>query len=465
MKYDLIVIGSGPGGYVAAIRAAQLEQKVAVVEKSELGGICLNWGCIPTKALLKSTQAYRYMMEAEHYGLEPLDVPSPQLQKIVDRSRGVATKMSKGIEYLFKKNKIDLIQGYGKLLSNSMVEVEKSDGSVVEVEAEKIIIASGSSPKYLPNIVADGEKILNFRHAMTLPKLPKSMVVIGSGAIGSEFAHFYHSLGTEVTLVEYLPTIVPLEDEEVGKTLARSFKKKKMKVMTKSAVKSVDTSGELCKITIETKGKEKIIEAELVLSAVGVQANITGFGLEELGVEIERGKIKVDDAYQTNVKGIYAIGDVIEGAALAHVASAEAISCVEQMIGMEVEAVAVDYSNIPSAVYTAPEIASVGITQAQAEEEGFDIRVGSFPFRASGKATAAGNTDGFAKLIFDKKTDLLLGAHLIGDNVSEIIAELVVVKKAGMKGHDIIKAIHPHPSMSEAVMEAAAAAYDEVIHL
>ena len=463
MKYDLIVIGRGPGGYVAAIRAAQLELKVAVVEKSELGGICLNWGCIPTKALLKSAQVYRCMMEAEHYGLEPLEVPSPQLQKIVDRSRGVATKMSKGIEFLFKKNKIDLIQGYGSLLSNSLVKVEKLDGSVIEVEAKKIIIATGSSPKYLPNIVADGKKILNFRHAMTLPKLPKSMVVIGSGAIGSEFAHFYHSLGTEVTLVEYLPTIVPLEDEDVGKTLARSFKKKKMKVLTKSAVKLVDTSGELCKITIETKGKEKIVEAEVVLSAVGVQANINGFGLEKLGVEIERGKIKTDHTYQTNVKGIYAIGDVIEGAALAHVASAEAISCVEQMVGMEVQAV--DYFNIPSAVYTTPEIASVGITQKQAEEQGFELRVGNFPFRASGKATATGNTDGFAKLIFDRKTDLLLGAHLIGDNVSEIIAELVVAKKAGMKGHDIIKAIHPHPSMSEAVMEAAAAAYDEVIHL
>jgi dihydrolipoamide dehydrogenase len=462
MKYDLLILGSGPGGYVAAIRASQLGMKVGVVEKSELGGVCLNWGCIPTKALLKSAQAFQYIKNADHYGLPALDVPAPEMSKIVRRSRDVAARMSKGIEFLFKKNKIDTIHGFGKLISNTQIEVQSEEERNL-VEASKIIIATGSSPKYLPGIEADGMRIINFRQAMTLDYIPESMLVIGSGAIGSEFAYLYHSLGTKVTLVEYFPTIVPLEDEEAGKSLARSFKKNKMKVITGAAVKAVDIAGELCQVRMETKRGEQLIEAEIVLSAVGVQANISNIGLEKLGVKIEKGKIAVDNSYQTNVNGIYAIGDVIDTPALAHVASAEAIACVEKMAGKEVPDV--DYTAIPAAVYTSPELASVGLTEKEAREKDYELKIGNFPFRASGKATAAGNNDGFVKLIFDAKTDLLLGAHLLGDNVSEIIAELVVAKKSGMKAHDIIRSIHPHPSMSEAVMEAAAAAYDEVIHL
>ncbi|MDK2979130.1 MAG: dihydrolipoamide dehydrogenase [Bacteroidales bacterium] len=463
MKYDLIIIGSGPGGYVAAIRASQLGMKVGVVEKAELGGICLNWGCIPTKSLLKSAQVYTYMQHAADYGIKTQGEIKPDFEAIVKRSRGVAEGMSKGIQFLFKKNKIEHIAGFGKLKENKKVEVKDADGNVNEYEAEHIILATGARSKELPNLKQDGKKIIGYREAMTLPKQPESMIVVGSGAIGSEFANFYNALGTNVYLVEFLPNVVPNEDEEVSKQLARSFKKAGMKVMVNSSVESVDTSGKLCKAVVKSKKGEETIEAEIVLSAVGVTPNLENIGLEELGVEMEKGKIKVNDYYQTNIEGIYAIGDIVHGPALAHVASAEGIACVEKIAGLNPEPI--NYSNIPACTYTSPEVASVGLTEQAAKDAGYEIKVGKFPFTASGKASAAGEKDGFVKLIFDEKYGELLGAHLIGANVTEIIAELVVAKKLETTGHEIIKSIHPHPTMSEAVMEAAAAAYDEVIHI
>lgn len=462
MQYDLIVIGSGPGGYVAAIRASQLGMKTAVVEKSELGGICLNWGCIPTKALLKSAQVYHYAKHAEEYGIQISDV-RPDFQKIVTRSRNVADAMSKGIQFLFKKNKIDIIQGFGQLANNKTVMIKKSDGSTEEITANHIILATGARSKELPHIKQDGKKIIGYREALTMPYLPKSMVVVGSGAIGSEFTYFYNAMGTKVTIIEFLPNIIPLEDEEISKTLARSFKKEGIEIITEGNVTAVDTTGSNCKVTVETKQGNKIIESEIVLSAVGVTPNIENIGLEELGIEIEKGKIKVNEFYETNVKGIYAIGDIVHGPALAHVASAEGICCVEQIAGKK--PVPINYKNIPSCIYTTPEVASVGITEKQAIEQGYEIKIGKFPFSASGKAKAAGNSDGFVKLIFDAKYGELLGAHLIGLNVTEMIAELVVSKTLETTGHELIKSIHPHPTMSEAIMEAAAAAYGEVIHL
>ena len=462
MKYDLIIIGSGPGGYVAAIRASQLGMKTAVVEKSELGGICLNWGCIPTKSLLKSAQVFEYVSHAQDYGIEVSEA-KPNFEKIIERSRDVAAGMSKGIEYLFKKNKIDTIQGFGKLIDNKTVEVKNNDGDITTYQANNIILATGARSKELPNLKQDGKKIIGYREALSLPKLPKSMIVVGSGAIGTELAYFYKSMGTDVTIVEFLPNLVPLEDEEVSKTLARSFKKKKAKVMLNSSVQSVDTSGENCKVTIKTKKGEEIHEAEIVLSAVGIKTNIEGIGLEELGIETEKDKIKVNEYYQTNIKGIYAIGDIVDGPALAHVASAEGITCVEKMAGHNPELV--DYKNIPGCTYTTPEVASVGITEQEAKNQEIDVKIGKFPFTASGKASSAGAREGFVKLIFDAKTDKLLGGHLIGANVTEMIGELVVARKKGVTGMDLIKSIHPHPTMSEAIMEAAAAAHDEVIHL
>jgi len=463
MNFDLLVIGSGPGGYVAAIRASQLGLKTAVVERESLGGICLNWGCIPTKSLLKSAQVFEYFQHASDYGITVDGSVTPDFEKVIGRSRTVAEGMSKGIEFLFKKNKIEVIKGSGKLKSPGVVTVSGEDGKEVEVKADHIILATGARSRELPNLKQDGKKVIGYRQAMTLPSLPKSMVVVGSGAIGSEFADFYNTMGTEVTLVEFLPNVVPLEDEEVSKQLERSFKKSKMKVMTSSSVESVDASGDLCKVQIKTPKGNKEVEAEIVFSAVGIAPNVEGIGLEDLGVEMEAGKVKVDPYYRTNVKGLYAIGDIVGGPALAHVASAEGITCVEKISGHDPQPV--DYGNIPGCTYTNPEVASVGMTEKAAKEAGYELKVGKFPFTASGKASAAGAKDGFVKLVFDAKYGELLGAHLIGANVTEMIAELVVARKLETTGEEIIKAVHPHPTMSEAVMEAAAAAYGEVIHI
>lgn len=462
MNYDVIVIGSGPGGYVAAIRASQLGLKTAVVEKSELGGICLNWGCIPTKSLLKSAQVFEYVKHAETYGVKIEGEVKPDFEAMVARSREVAAGMSKGIQFLFKKNKIEIINGFGKLKDGHTVMVSNDEGTT-EVSAKHIILATGARSRELPNLKQDGKKIIGYREAMTLPKQPKSMIVVGSGAIGSEFANFYHSIGTEVTLVEFMPNIVPVEDEEVSKTLARAFKKNKMKVMVDSSVESVDTSGDLCKVNIKTKKGIEEHEAEIVLSAVGIIPNLENIGIEELGIELEKGKVKVDDYYRTNVEGVYAIGDIVHGPALAHVASAEGIACVEKIAGENPEPI--DYGNIPGCTYTSPEVSSVGINEQQAKEQGLEVKIGKFPFSASGKASAAGMKEGFVKLIFDAKHGELLGAHMIGGNVTEMIAELVVARKLETTGHELIKSIHPHPTMSEAIMEAAAAAYGEVIHI
>jgi len=463
MSYDVIVIGSGPGGYVAAIRAAQLGMNVGVVEREKLGGICLNWGCIPTKSLLKSAQAFEYALHAADYGISISGEVKPDFEAMIKRSRGVADGMSKGIQFLFKKNKIETISGVGYLSDSNTVEVTDESGDKKSYSAKHVILATGARSRQLPNLEQDGKKIIGYREALNLPKQPKSMVVVGSGAIGSEFAYFYQSIGTEVTLVEYMPDVVPNEDEEVSKTLERAFKKLKMNVLTNASVESVDMSGDLCKVTVKTRKGEETIEAEIVLSAVGITPNTENIGLEELGVEMEKGKIKVDDFYRTSVSGIYAIGDIVHGPALAHVASAEGIACVEKIAGLNPQPV--DYENIPGCTYTGPEISSVGLTEKKAKEAGYDIKIGKFPYSASGKASAAGQKDGFVKLIFDAKYGELLGAHMIGGNVTEMIAELVVAKKLEITGHELIKSIHPHPTMSEAIMEAAAAAYGEVIHL
>ena len=463
MNYDLIIIGSGPGGYVAAIRASQLGLKTAVVEKSELGGVCLNWGCIPTKALLKSAQVFNYVNHAADYGVKVDGEISADFEAMVKRSREVASGMSNGIQYLFKKNKIEHLAGMGKVLPGKKVEVTDAEGKKKEYTAEHIIIATGARSKELPFLKQDGKKVIGYREAMTLPKQPKSMVVVGSGAIGSEFAYFYNSIGTEVTLIEVLPNIVPLEDVDVSKQLGRSFKKAGIKVLTGGAVENVDSKGKTCKVTVKTKKGEEVIDAEIVLSAVGIAPNIEGIGLEDVSIETENGKVKVDDYYRTSVPGYYAIGDIVHGPALAHVASHEGITCVENIAGLYTEPV--DYGNIPACTYTNPEVASVGMTEQQAKDAGYELRIGKFPYTASGKASAAGNRDGFVKVIFDAKYGEWLGCHMIGDNVTEMIAEAVVARKLETTGHEIIKSVHPHPTMSEAVMEAVAAAYDEVIHL
>ena len=462
IDYDLIVIGGGPGGYVAAIRASQLGMKVAVVEKESLGGICLNWGCIPTKALLKSAQVFDYVSHSSDYGIN-IKSSSVDFDSIINRSRGVADGMSKGVNFLMKKNKIDILTGFGKIISKNEVEVEGSEKNKVVHKADNIIIATGGRSRELPNIKIDGEKVIEYRKAMTLKKQPKSMIVIGSGAIGSEFAYFYNSIGTKVTLVEYLPNILPLEDIDVSKQLEKSFKKSGIDILTNTEVKSVTTSSKGCKVTYSSNDKESTINCDIVLSAVGVETNIQNIGLEELGIITEKGKINVDDYYKTNIDGVYAIGDIIKGPALAHVASAEGIICVEKIAGKNPGVL--NYDNIPSCTYCSPEVASVGFTEKQAKDLGYEINVGKFPFSASGKANAAGHSDGFVKVIFDKKYGEWLGCHMVGYNVTEMIAEVVAARKLETTAHEIIKSVHPHPTMSEAIMEATAAAYNEVIHL
>ena len=462
MKYDIIVIGSGPGGYVAAIRAAQLGFSTAVVERAEPGGICLNWGCIPTKALLKSASVFHYLQHAADFGIVAGEAKA-DFPAIIKRSRDVADQMSKGIQFLLKKNKIEVIAGTGRVKPGKVVEVTDAAGVKTDYAATHIILATGARSRELPNLPQDGKKIIGYREAMTLPAQPKSMVVVGSGAIGSEFAFFYQSLGTQVTLIEVLPNIVPLEDEEVSKALERSFKKMGMKVLTGVSVESADTKGAGVRVTVKTKKGDETIECDVVLSAVGVATNIEGIGLEETGIATERGKVVVDDFYRTNVEGYYAIGDIVKGPALAHVASHEGIICVEKIAGKHAEAL--DYNNIPGCTYTHPEIASVGMTEKAAREAGYEVLVGKFPFTASGKATAAGARDGFVKVIFDAKYGEWLGAHLIGDNVTEMIAEVVTARKLETTGREIIEAVHPHPTMSEAIMEAVAQAYGECVHL
>ena len=462
MKYDIIIVGSGPGGYVTAIRASQLGFKTAIVEKESLGGVCLNWGCIPTKALLKSAQVYDYLKHVDQYGLKAESIDK-DFTAVVTRSRNIANGMSKGVQFLMKKNKIDIIDGFGKVNTGKKVAVTSNDGTVTEYSADHIIIATGARSRELPNLPQDGEKVIGYRKAMTLASQPSSMIVVGSGAIGVEFAHFYNAMGTKVTIVEYLPNLVPLEDKDVSKQFERSFKKAGIKVMTNASVESVDTSGKGVRATVKTKKGEEILEAEIVLSAVGIKTNIENIGLEDVGIITDRDKILVNDWYQTNIPGYYAIGDVVPGPALAHVASAEGITCVEKIAGLHSEAI--DYGNIPGCTYASPEIASVGLTEDQAKEQGFELKVGKFPFSASGKATAAGTPDGFVKVIFDAKYGEWLGCHMIGAGVTDMIAEAVLGRKLETTGHEVLKTIHPHPTMSEAVMEAVADAYDEVIHL
>ena len=462
MKYDIIIVGSGPGGYVTAIRASQLGFKTAVVEKESLGGVCLNWGCIPTKALLKSAQVYEYLKHVDQYGLKAESIDK-DFEAVVKRSRGVAEGMSKGVQFLMKKNKIDVIEGFGKVKAGKKIDVTSKDGKVTEYSASHIIIATGARSRELPNLPQDGEKVIGYRQAMTLPSQPKSMIVVGSGAIGVEFASFYNSMGTEVTIVEFQPTIVPVEDKDISKQFERSLKKAGIKIMTNSSVESVDTSGAGVKATVKTKKGEKNLEADILLSAVGIKTNIENIGLEDVGIITDRDKILVNDWYQTNIPGYYAIGDVTPGPALAHVASAEGITCVEKIAGLHSEVI--DYGNIPGCTYASPEIASVGLTEEQAKEQGYELKIGKFPFSASGKATAAGTTDGFVKVIFDAKYGEWLGCHMIGAGVTDMIAEAVLGRKLETTGHEVLKTIHPHPTMSEAVMEAVADAYDEVIHL
>ncbi|KUO67179.1 MAG: hypothetical protein APF83_13770 [Lutibacter sp. BRH_c52] len=462
MKYDIIILGSGPGGYVTAIRASQLGFKVAIVEKENLGGICLNWGCIPTKALLKSAQVYDYLKHVDEYGLKAKSIDK-DFGAVIKRSRNVADGMSKGVQFLMKKNKIDVIDGFGKLKTGKKLDVTDAEGKVTEYNADHIIIATGARSRELPSLPQDGKKVIGYREAMTLPSQPKKMIVVGSGAIGVEFAHFYNAMGTEVTIVEFLPNLVPLEDIDVSKQFERSFKKSGIKVMTSSSVESVDTSGTGVKAVVKTKKGEEILEADIVLSAVGIKSNIENIGLEEVGIVTDRDKIIVNDFYQTNIPGYYAIGDVVPGPALAHVASAEGITCVEKIAGLHTEAI--DYGNIPGCTYATPEIASVGLTEAQALEKGYELKIGKFPFSASGKAKAAGTPDGFVKVIFDAKYGEWLGCHMIGAGVTDMIAEAVLGRKLETTGHEVLKTIHPHPTMSEAVMEAVADAYGEVIHL
>ena len=462
MNYDIIIIGSGPGGYVTAIRASQLGFKTAIIEKESLGGICLNWGCIPTKALLKSAQVYDYLKHVDEYGLK-VEAIDKDFDVVIKRSRNIADGMSKGVQFLMKKNKIDIIDGFGKIKPGKKVDVTAADGTVKEYSAENIIIATGARSRELPNIPQDGIKVIEYRKAMSLPKQPKSMIIVGSGAIGIEFAHFYNTMWTEVTIVEFMPNIVPLEDKDISKQMERSLTKAGIKIMTNSSVESVDTSKDVVKATVKTKKGEEVLEADILLSAVGIKTNIENIGLEDVGIIVDRDKILVNDWYQTNIPGYYAIGDVVPGPALAHVASAEGITCVEKLAGLHTDPI--DYGNIPGCTYATPEIASVGLTEEKAREAGYELKIGKFPFSASGKAKAAGTPDGFVKVIFDAKYGEWLGCHMIGAGVTDMIAEAVLGRKLETTGHEVLKTIHPHPTMSEAVMEAVADAYGEVIHL
>lgn len=462
MKYDIIVLGSGPGGYVTAIRASQLGFKVAVIEKENLGGVCLNWGCIPTKALLKSAQVFEYLKHAADYGLT-VGSFDKDFGAVINRSRGVADGMSKGVQFLMKKNKIDVIEGFGKLKPGKKLDVTAADGKVTEYSADHIIIATGARSRELPNLPQDGKKVIGYRQAMTLPTQPKKMIVVGSGAIGVEFASFYNAMGTEVTIVEFMPNVVPVEDEDISKQFERSLKKSGITVMTNASVERIDTSGSGVKAFVKTAKGEEVLEADILLSAVGIKTNIENIGLEAVGIATDRDKILVNDYCQTNIPGYYAIGDVTPGQALAHVASAEGILCVEKIKGLHVDPI--DYGNVPGCTYATPEIASVGLTEKQAKEKGYELKIGKFPFSASGKAKASGTPDGFVKVIFDAKYGEWLGCHMIGAGVTDMIAEAVIARKLETTGHEILKAIHPHPTMSEAVMEAVADAYGEVIHL
>ena len=465
MKYDVLVLGSGPGGYVAAIRASQLGLKTAVIERESLGGICLNWGCIPTKALLKSAKVFEYLNHASDFGIT-VEGGKADFGAVIKRSRGVADGMSKGSQFLFKKNKIDAIMGNGILKKDKKIEVTAADGTKTTYEADHIIIATGARSKELPGIAIDKKNIIGYREAMSLPTMPESMVVIGAGAIGVEFAYFYHTMGTKVTVAEFLENgLVPREDAEISKELNKIYKKKGMTILGNTAVEKVDISGTKKKVTVKDRktGESQVIECDVVLSATGVTPNLENIGLEEVGISIEKGFIKVDEFYNTSVKGYYAIGDVLPTQALAHLASAEGITCVEKIAGQHVQPI--DYGNVPGCTYCSPEVASVGYTEVAAKEAGYELKIGKFPFAASGKAAAGGVKDGFVKLIFDAKYGELLGAHFIGDNVTEMIAEIVVARKLETTGHEMIKSIHPHPTMSEAIMEAAAAAYGEVIHI
>ncbi len=463
MNYDIIVIGSGPGGYVAAIRAAQLGFKTAIIEKENLGGICLNWGCIPTKALLKSAHVFNYLKKAEDFGLNKVENPGFDFSKVVQRSRGVAQKMSGGIAFLMKKNKIDVITGTAKVKPGKKVSVVAQDGNTTEYAAQHIIIATGARSRELPNLPQDGKKVIGYRQALNLPELPKSMIVVGSGAIGVEFADFYNAMGCKVTIVEFMPVILPVEDEDTSKHMEKSLKKSGIDIMTNASVEAVDTSGNGVKATVKTEKGNIVLEADILLSAVGISSNVENQGLEEVGIKTEKGKVLVNEWYETSVPGYYAIGDILPTQALAHVASAEGITCVEKIKGLHVEKI--DYGNIPGCTYCHPEVASVGLTEKQAREKGYELKVGKFPFSASGKATANGDTDGFIKVIFDAKYGEWLGCHMVGDGVTDMIAEAVVARKLETTGHEVLKAIHPHPTISEAVMEAVAAAYGEVIHI